>query len=49
MQFGAQETYLMIINVENTFAAIYFCGNYDSFFSGSIDEYKVLKNSVYLK
>ncbi len=30
--FAAQETFLIIINVENGCAAQYFCGNSDTFF-----------------
>ncbi len=30
-QFGAQETFLIIINVQNNFAA-YYCGNRNTFF-----------------
>jgi len=29
--FGAQETFLIIINVENSCVADYFCGNRDRF------------------
>ncbi len=36
--FTAQETFLIIINVENSCAAQYFCGNWDTFgFSGFTD------------
>jgi len=31
--FGAQVTFLIIINVENSIAAS-FCGNHDAYFSG---------------
>jgi len=38
---------MIIISVEN---GSYFCGNRHLFyFSGFIDEYKVQKNSIYLK
>ncbi len=38
--FSAQETFLIIVNVENC-AASYFCGNCDTFyFSGFFDELK---------
>ncbi len=48
--FAAQETFLIIINVENSRAAQYFSGNHDTFyFSGFFDELKVQKNSIYLK
>ncbi len=48
--FAAQETFLIIINVENSCAAQYFCGNCDTFyFSGFTDEQKVKKISIYLK
>ncbi len=48
--FAAQETFLIIINVESRCAASYFCENCDTFnFSEIYDEYKVQKNSVYLK
>ncbi len=51
--FAAQETFLIIINVENCCAASYFCGNCDAFyfwgFDMNIDEQKVQKNSIYLK
>jgi len=43
--FGSQETFLLIIiNVENCFAALYFCGNL-------VDLFRSLwiKNSIYLK
>ncbi len=30
--FAAQETCLSIINVENSYAASYFCGSHDTFF-----------------
>ncbi len=30
--FTAQETFLIIINVENNYAASHFCGNSDTFF-----------------
>ncbi len=33
--FAAQETFLIIINVENTCADEYFCGNWHNFFSGN--------------
>ncbi len=37
--FTAQETFLIIINVENSRAAQYFCGNCDTFnFSAFFDE-----------
>ncbi len=39
-----QETFLIIINVENSHAASYFCGNRDAFYF-----YKVQNNSIYLK
>ncbi len=42
--FVAQETVLIIITVENSFAALYFCGNFFYIF----DEYEVQKNSIYL-
>jgi len=29
-QFAAQETFIITINVENSFAALYFCRNHDS-------------------
>ncbi len=37
--FTDQETFLIIINVENSWAASYFCGNRDTFyFLGLFDE-----------
>ncbi len=48
--FAAQETFLIIINVENTCAASYFGGNHDAFyFSRFTDEKKYQKNSIDLK
>ncbi len=48
--FAAQERFLIIINVENSCAAQYFCGNRDTFyFSGFFDALKVQKNSIYMK
>ncbi len=44
MQIYDQETFLIIINVENSCAASYFCGNRDAFYF-----YKVHNNSIYLK
>ncbi len=39
--FGAKETFLIIINAENTWAAKYFCVNRDTFFfTGYFDEQK---------
>ncbi len=45
--FAAQETFLIIISVQNSCAASYFCGN-RSIYSGFFDEYKVQKNNIYL-
>ncbi len=37
------------MNLENTCAAQYFCENQDKVFSGYFGEFKVQKNSIYLK
>jgi len=42
-RFGAQEIFLIIINVENSRAASYICGDHDIFFQVSLIE--VQKNS----
>ncbi len=48
--FAAQETFLIITNIENSCAASYFCGNRDMFyFSGFFDVLKVQKKNIYLK
>jgi len=42
-----KKPFMIIINVENS---SYFCGNSHTFyFSGFFDEWKVQKNSIYLK
>ncbi len=46
--FAAQEIFLIISKAENSFAASYFCGNYDIFFSRFINELK-FQNSIYFK
>ncbi len=35
-RFAAHETFLIIINVKNSCAAYYFCGNCDTFFQNSV-------------
>ncbi len=48
--FTAQETFLIIINVEKSCAASYFCGNCAKcYFSEFSDEYKVQKNIFYFQ
>ncbi len=40
--FATQESFLIIISVENSCAAEYFCGNRDTFyFSGFFDKYSI--------
>ncbi len=42
--FAAQETFLIIINVENSCAAQYFCGNWDTFYFLRI--YRWIESSI---
>ncbi len=44
-----QETFLIIINVENCCAAQYCGKRHKMYILGLTDEYKVEKNSIYLK
>ncbi len=43
--FGAQETFPIIINAENSFAAVHFCGKHD-FFHESFMKKKANKNNI---
>ncbi len=44
--FTAQETFLIIINVENSCTASYFYGNYNIIFVRFFDEQEVHKNGI---
>ncbi len=47
--FAAQETFMIIINVENNYAASHFCGNSDTFFpSRFIEEQHLFQIYIFI-